>query len=146
MIPKILKTLDCGKTCGIYLIALGTLSIFSMLFRGISLNRLELDLSPLLFFWAGNYLTKHNNTARKWVMGIALFFVIVVFISAIITPFSGADYVKINLPFYHEQKPSLAMAYFALLAGLILALIPIVLLYSDKAREEFKIGDPHEKA
>lgn len=77
MISKIFKKIDCGKTCGIYLIALGTLSIFSMLFKGISLNRLEFDLSPLLFFWAGFHLIKHNNTARKWVIGFSTFFVII---------------------------------------------------------------------
>lgn len=138
MIRSRLRTIDCGKTCGIYLISLGALSVFSMLFRGISLHSLELDLSSLLFFWAGYYLIKHNNIARKWVIGISLIGVIMVFIIAMVIPLFGAEYVKINLPFYHQQKPSWAMAYFALFVGLIFALIPIMLLYNDKARQEFK--------
>jgi hypothetical protein len=105
-----------------------------------------LDLSALLFFWAGYYLIKHNNTARKWVIGIFLIGVITVFVIAMIIPFIGAEYVKVNLPFYHEQRPSLGIAYFSLFVGLILALVPIILLYNDKAREEFKVGARHEKA
>ena len=139
MISKILKTIDCGKACGVYLISLGVLSIFFMFFMSVSLKRLDWDLSPLLLFWAGYYVTKHNHTARKWVIGIALIGVVMVSAMAMIIPFIKAEYVKINLPYCQQQKPSWAVAYFALLVGLIFALIPILLLYNGKARREFGV-------
>lgn len=138
MIRSRLRTIDCGKTCGIYLISLGALSVFSMLFRGISLHSLELDLSSLLFFWAGYYLIKHNNIARKWVIGFSVFFVIVVFLIAIFILVAGMGHVQVKFPFYHSQEPSLIVTYIAVLGVLLFALIPIALLYNDKARQEFK--------
>lgn len=132
------KTIDYGKTCGIYLISLGAILFFSMIFRGMLLKRLDLDLFFLIFFMAGYFLTKHNNTARKWVIVISLIFVIAVFVFAIIIPFTGTENIIVNLLLYRTQGPALAVAYFALFVVLIFTLIPIMLLYNDKARQEFK--------
>lgn len=132
------KTIDYGKTCGIYLISLGAILFFSMIFRGMLLKRLDLDLFFLIFFMAGYFLTKHNNTARKWVIGISFIFVIVVFVFAFIIPFTGTENIKVNLLFYRTHEPSFTMTYFVLFVALLFALIPIMLLHNDNARQEFK--------
>ena len=137
MSPKTLTNIDNGRTCGIYLVSLGVVIFLSTLFRGILLENLQLVLLPLLFFVGGRYLTKHKKMARKWVLGISIFYAIAALVFAIIVPLIGAENIKINLLIYQKKGPSLAMAYVTLLVVFILALIPILLLYNDKARQEF---------
>ena len=99
-----IDSIDCGKTCGTYLISLGAVLVISMIFRGILQGRLDLDLSPLFFFLVGYLLINHNNTARKWVIVISFIGTIVASISAIITPFIGANNIEVNLLFYDMQE------------------------------------------
>lgn len=134
------KTIDCGKVSGIYLMSLGALTLIAMIIKGILFERLELDFFFLLFFLAGYYLLKHNNTARKAVLAISFIGAIMTLILAMITPFIGPENMKINLLLYRPQEPSLAMAYLVLFLVLIVALIPIGLLYNDKAQQEFNVA------
>ena len=138
MMVKILRSIHCGKTSGIYLIALGAVVIVSMIFRGISQARLDLDLSPVLLFLGGYLLINYNNTARKWVIGISVVGAIAIIMFAILMPFIGTNNVTVDLLFFDIEAPSFATAYGALLAGLIMFAIPLVLLYNDKARQEFE--------
>ena len=138
MMAKILRSIDCGKTSGIYLIALGAVVIVSTVFRGISQATLDLDLSPFLFFLGGYLLIKYNKTARKWVIGISLVGAIAVILFAIIIPFIGTKNLTVDLLFFDIAAPSFATAYGALLAGVIMFAIPLLLLYNDKARQEFE--------
>ena len=138
MMAKILRSVDCGKTTGIYLIVLGAVVIVSTIFRGISQATLDLDLSPVLLFLGGYFLIKYNKTARKWVIGISLVGAIAVIIFAILIPFIGTNNVTVDLLFFDIKAPSLATAYGALIVGLIMFTIPLVLLYNDKARQEFE--------
>lgn len=137
MIAKILKSIDNGKTCGIYMISLGAVLVISMIFRGILQGWLDFDLSPLFFFLVGYLLINHNNIARKWVIVFSFIGTIVASIGAIITPFIGPNNIKVNLLFYDVQEPSFVTAYIAIFVGLIIFLIPIILLYNEKARQEF---------
>ncbi len=138
MMAKILRSVDCGKTTGIYLIVLGAVVIVSTIFRGISQATLDLDPSPVLLFLGGYFLIKYNKTARKWVIGISLVGAIAVIIFAILIPFIGTNNVTVDLLFFDIKAPSLATAYGALIVGLIMFTIPLVLLYNDKARQEFE--------
>ena len=138
MMAKILRSVDCGKTTGIYLIVLGAVVIVSTIFRGISQATLDLDPSPVLLFLGGYFLIKYNKTARKWVIGISLVGAIAVIIFAILIPFIGTNNVTVDLLFFDIAAPSLATAYGALIVGLIMFTIPLVLLYNDKARQEFE--------
>ena len=138
MMDKILRSVDCAKTSGIYLIALGAVVLITTIYRGISQATLDLDLSPVLLFLGGYLLIKYNKTARKWVIGISLVGAIAVIIFAILIPFIGTNNVTVDLLFFDIKAPSLATAYGALIVGLIMFTIPLVLLYNDKARQEFE--------
>ena len=110
MMAKILRSVDCGKTTGIYLIVLGAVVIVSTIFRGISQATLDLDPSPVLLFLGGYFLIKYNKTARKWVIGISLVGAIAVIIFAILIPFIGTNNVTVDLLFFDIKAPSLATA------------------------------------
>ncbi len=134
MMTKTLKKIDCGKTCGIYLIVLGALQIPSWF--GTEPPYVVVNPTPLLFFLAGYYLIKHNNIARRFVLGTSTIMVILTLLIASLIPLAGG-FFTVDLPFYDQRTSSLAVAYLILFGALIVTLIPILLLYNDKARQEF---------
>ena len=97
-----------------------------------------MDLSPFLFFWVGYLLLKHNNAARKWIIAISFIGATVTILAAIVTAIAPFTDLQVRLMFFGEvQKTSLVTTYSVISLALIVFLIPIILLYNDKAREDF---------
>ena len=141
MITKILKSIDCGKISGIYMIFLGVVYIIVWIFGGIVQDRsISADFSFLIFFLAAYLLIKHKNFVRKIVIVISFIGVIGTVVDAFVFLFEPSNNRDINLFIYEMKNPSYIIAFIAIFVSLIIYMIPILLLYNDKARQEFVIA------
>lgn len=127
---------DAGRFDGRYLQALAAIMVLGMvvaIFRGTVL----IDLSFVLLFWAGSALIRHSPLARRFVIvGSAMTsgLAVGVLLMAGRIPLEGVGVSVLGVP---VPEPSATLV--ALLGGVLLvtALVPLVLLLSRRAREEF---------
>ncbi len=131
---------DVGIFVGWYLRVLACLSVASMAVNLVFFSRLQIDLSFPFLLWAGSCLVRHSPTARKWVIGISGFFlVILVFVSAmsVFAVVAGTEGMSVRMMGRQIDNPSVwHVLAVASLVGLLPG-IPFVLLLTRQARREF---------
>lgn len=127
---------DIGVFVGRYLKALGWLSIAGTILRAILFEALFIDLSFILYFWAGNHLIKHNPTARKWVIGMAGLVMVVLLGLTMHAAVAGTHGITLTVG-RKTREPSLFEV--ELIGAILFALagIPFVLLLTPQAGREF---------
>lgn len=128
---------DIGRFVGRYLQALAALAVLGMIvsmFRGT----LRIDLSFVLLFWAGSALIRHSPLARRLVIvgaAVSSGLAVGVLLMAGRVPLEGVGVSVLGAP---VPEPSAALVTLLGAALLVTALVPLVLLLSDRARREFR--------
>jgi len=74
-----LKEGQIPRFTGNYFLVLCWLSIANIIYGWIFSDKLYLDLSCLIWYWLGSSLKKKSNTARSWVIVIAVFICLILF-------------------------------------------------------------------
>ena len=128
---------DVGKFVGRYFQVLAWLSIASMIVWPIFFDNLHIDLSFILFFWAASHLIRHHSTARKWTVGITGFTAATIALTLGYAAIAGTDGMTVSFGTRIEDPPFWMVAA---VAGVLLILIaiPLGLLLTPQARQEFK--------
>lgn len=129
---------DIGKFVGRYFQVLAWFSIAWMVISPIFFDRVHVDFSFVLLFWAAGHLIRHNPTARKWTVGLTGFSVAVLVLMLGYAVISGTDGMTVTFGAPVEDPP---LWMVAAIAGVLLALIaiPFCLLLTPKARQEFGV-------
>jgi len=131
---------DMGKLVGRYFQALAWLSIASMVISPIFFSNLHIDISFILLFWAAGHLIRHNPTARTWTLRITGFIAAGIAIMLLYAAVAGTEGMTVSYFGTRIENPSIWQV--AAVAGVLVVLvaIPIVLLLTPKARQEFSKG------
>jgi hypothetical protein len=129
---------DIGKFVGRYFQVLGCLSIASIIIGAILGNGLQLDLSFILFFWAGAYLIKHHPAARNWTIGLCGLVLIAALVLLLVALIAGAEHMYVTFFGTRIENPPLWVV--AIVSSALLAIIgfPFALLLTPQARREFQ--------
>ncbi len=103
--------MDAGKLVGNYLRILGFASLICMLVTMLYNNIVTINLSFILLIWAGSELTRHNATARTWIIRFSFL--------AIVLTIGTCVYIGLM------SKENVTLVLF----GVLLSNIPIWLFY-----------------
>jgi len=140
---------DAGRATAHYLQFFACLAVLSMAVEFLFYDQLVLNIAPILLFWCAYHLLHHGRRARKIVIVICSFALIVVFfavLSLLLTVFiAGTDNMTLSVFSPTERNPefwNVILAMFALTATVTTIFgIPLFLLNSPEARREFEIED-----
>ena len=124
-----------------YLYVIAALGVLSMLLGFVGIGENRVDLSFLFVIWAGRGLAARSNTARKWVIGFCSFAVVAMVASAVVTLIRGTEGITVRL-LWRFENPSIQIALLAVGFMIILFAIPLGMLLSGQAREEFTNPSP----
>ena len=119
-----------------YLYVIAALGVLSMLLGFVGIGENRVDLSFLFVIWAGRGLAARSNTARKWVIGFCAFAVVAMVASAVVTLIRGTEGITVRL-LWRFENPSIQIALLAVGFMIILFAIPLGMLLSAQARNEF---------
>ncbi|HEU4338438.1 MAG TPA: hypothetical protein VFS19_00080 [Planctomycetota bacterium] len=127
---------DIGNFVGRYYQVLGCVSISGILLDLIFNDRLHLDLTFLLWFWAGYHLRRHHPTARRWTLGVSGAGLGLLALGFAYALAAGTEKMTVRLG-SEIKNPSLgqvaaALAIFAVIIG-----TPAALLMTRRAKREF---------
>ena len=127
---------DVGRFVGRYFQVLAWVSITWMVVSLIFFDRLHIDFSFILLFWAASHLTRHNPTARKWTIGLTGFCVGLMALLLLYAAIAGTDGMTVTLGRRIENPSFLHVAVVGAISLALLG-IPLGLLLTPKARREF---------
>jgi len=127
---------DIGNFVGRYYQVLGWISLAGILADLILNERLHIDLTFLLWFWAGSHLRRHNPTARRWTLGMSGAGLGLLALAYVYALAAGTEKMTVHWG-SAIKNPSLAqvaaiLAVFAVIIG-----TPCALLLTRRAKEEF---------
>jgi len=105
-------------------------------FRRLNLD--FLDLSPALLFWAARNLIRHGNRTRKFVVWFCFLVLIVDLILLVVAVVFGTDQIEISYPGLKIKNPAFWQVALSVLTWVLVFGIPLWLLLSPEAREQFK--------
>ena len=130
---------DAGKLAAKYLQLLACLSVAATLVGLLFFDRLNLDISPLLLFWASKHLANHGKTARKWVIGICYFNLIGIAFLFVLTLYYGTG--KDSPIEFRSGIDAPGILQIALLSCIlsVLLVIPVWILRTPEAKREFAV-------
>lgn len=129
---------DNGRFVGNYLRLLGFATLISMLITTLYINFISINLSFILLIWAGSELTRHNPTARTWVIRFS--FLSIIAIIATCAYIGYIDKKEVSMDLFGVYLPALPVwLFYVTMAGLaVLCFIPAFYLLKPGTGLEFE--------
>jgi hypothetical protein len=126
-----------GRFVARYLQVLAWFSIASTVAAPILFHSLDIDLSPILLFWAAHALKRRSRAARRWVLAIAGLVLVLVAFSFVRAIVAGTAGITVWLGTRKVSDPALWQLAAIVVPLAALAIVPLAVLMSERARREF---------
>lgn len=131
------KEFDTGWFVAWYLRVLALVSIGLTVGALILRGSFNIDLSPILFFWAASALKRRSNAARKWVLGIGWFTLGVIGLGTCLVVLRGTEGMTLSYGFGKVQNPKIWQVAAFMVPFVAVVAVPVMVLMSERARRQF---------
>ena len=133
---------DTGRFVARYLQVFAWLSIVCMAIEIIFRDSLQIDFSCVFLFWAASALQRHSPIARKWVLAISVFGVVVVLAMLVFAATAGTAHLSISVFGKRVKNPALWQVAMVCAPIWLAAAVPFFVLISRRARRQFAAVAP----
>jgi uncharacterized membrane protein YhfC len=130
------EVFDTGRFTARYLQALAGLSIAWMIVGPFITHSFNLDLSFIFLLWAASAVRRHSPLARKWVLIVCGFGLILCGLLVVQSFAIGTTHITVNFfrPIHNPSRWQVLGVSFVIA---IVTGIPFCILLSHKARQQF---------
>ena len=133
---------NAGTFTGNYFRIFGYASLVCMLVAMLYNHFININLSFILFIWAGSELAKHNPKARTWVMRLCLICMLALITTCCYVHFMAIEKISVDLFGILLDDIQAWLFYTTLCIFFVACLVPFIILLGSKARHEFSAADP----
>ena len=130
---------DTGLFVARYLQALAILSVAWMVAGPIFFDTFNLDFSPIIFLWCASALKRHSSIARKLLLVISGFGLLLCMYLAVHALAFGTQHLTVHLgrPIHN---PALWQVLLVSISVAVIVGVPFVVLLTARARRQFAGG------
>lgn len=129
---------DPARFTGNYLRIVGYASLACMLVAMFYNNFININLSFILFIWAGSEIRQRNERARSWVMRFSIICALAIVATCVYVESMAIEKISIDLfGFLLTDMPGW-LFYTTMVLFLIASLVPFFTLFGSKAKLQFE--------